>query len=151
MRGRRPKPTVLKLADITHRRRNEREPQPTLGAPEPPAWLSPAARAEWERVAPELARMNLLTRVDVAALAGYATTYAHFIETERAIQEDGLSAGKVAVLCKLSDKIRAFAAEFGFSPSARSRIEAPTSNAKEILREELERQIGEIENNARKA
>lgn len=166
MRGRRPKPTALKLVDVSHRRANEREPQPTPGAPDPPDWLSPAARAEWERVSPELERMGLLTRVDLAALAAYCTAYAHFVEAERTIQQHGLTVSirddkgilkglvavpEVAIACKMLDKIKAFAGEFGFTPSSRSRIEVAQIDDKESLRAQIQRQIAELENTARQA
>lgn len=168
MRGRRPKPTAMKLVDISHRPPNEREPQPTPGAPDPPAWLSPAAREEWLRVSPELERMGLLTRVDMAALAGYATAYAHFVEAERIIQEHGLTVSirddkgvlkavvpvpEIGIAVKMLDKIRAFAGEFGFSPSSRSRIELPADQVpgKEDLRATIRKQIADLEKTARKA
>lgn len=167
MRGRRPKPTVLKLQDISHRRANEREPQPTPGAPDPPEWLSPAARKEWDRVAPELERMGLLTRVDVAALAGYCTAYAHWQEAEAFIQEHGLTLSirddkgvlkavqpvpEVNISIKMLDKVRQFAGEFGFTPSARSRIEVPEpAVTKEDLRARIKKQIARLEKSAKEA
>ena len=165
MRGRRPKPSALKVQDISHRRPNEREPQPTPGAPDPLEWLSAAAREEWLRVSPELERMGLLTRVDMAALAAYAQSYAHYVEAERLIREHGLTVAirddkgilksvlpvpEVNISLKMLDKIRAFAGEFGFTPSARSRIEIPMSNREE-LRDQIKREIEQLEATAKKA
>lgn len=166
MRGRRPLPTKMKVQAISHRRLNESEPQPTPGAPDPPEWLSPAARAEWDRVRPELERMGLVTRVDMAALAGYCTAYAHWQEAEAFIQAHGLTLAirddkgvlkavlpvpEVGISLKMLDKIRQFAGEFGFTPSARSRIEVPPSGNKENLRREIEQQIAELEKAAQGA
>ncbi len=163
MRGRKPKPSALKNARTSHRHPHANEPQPRPGAPDPPAWLSPAARQEWDRVAPELARMGLLTRVDMAALAAYAQCYAHYVEAETFIQQHGLTLAirddkgvlkavqavpEVQISLKMLDKIRAFAGEFGLSPSSRGRIdplEDLTPDEKETYREEIEKQIRELE------
>jgi P27 family predicted phage terminase small subunit len=167
MRGRKPKPTELKLlaGNPGGHRSNESEPQFTAGAPDPPEWLSPAARAEWDRVAPELARLGLLARVDLAALAAYCQCYAHYVEAERFIQEHGLTLAirddkgvlksvqpvpEVGISLKMLDKIRQFAAEFGFSPSARGRIEVKATAAgggdeKEKLREAIKVRIARLE------
>jgi P27 family predicted phage terminase small subunit len=168
MRGRRPTPSALKLVDVTHRRANEREPRPTPGAPDAPEWLSPAARAEWDRVAPELARMDLLTHVDMAALAAYCQCYAHYVEAERVIQEHGFTVSirddkgvlkavipvpEIGIAVKMLDKVRQFANEFGFSPSSRSRIEVPASSTegKEGLRVRIQEQISRLEKASQRA
>jgi P27 family predicted phage terminase small subunit len=103
-----------------------------------PSWLSALAKREWRRVAPELARLGLLTRVDVAALAGYCQSYAHWVEAELFIREHGttytlrtdkgevkgvFAVPQVGIVKAMLDKVRQFAAEFGFTPSARGRIE----------------------------
>ena len=71
MRGRKPKPTALKLIEgnpgrrpIRGSNRGRRGVQPTC-----PAHLSPTAKAEWKRLAQTLNVIGLLTQVDRAALA----------------------------------------------------------------------------------
>lgn len=39
-----------------------------------PDWLSPEAKREWARVAPELSRLGLLTKLDMAMLAGFCVS-----------------------------------------------------------------------------
>jgi phage terminase small subunit len=77
MRGRKPHPTLLKLVkgNPGHRPLTDSEPAPRKMLPEPPAELSGDARKEWDRVAPELYRMGLLTGLDRAALAAYCQVY----------------------------------------------------------------------------
>ncbi len=144
MRGRKPKPTYLKLLTGNPGKRplNEREPQPR---PEPeipvaPLELSAEARAEWDRVAGELSRLGTLTLVDRAALAAYSQAYGRWIQAERSIaemaQRDQLTGGLMIKTTNgnaiqnplvgmanraMSDMVR-YAAEFGMTPSSRSRI-----------------------------
>ena len=75
MRGRKPKPTQLKVLDGNPGRRplNDREPQPPEGAPEPPEFLDAEARAEWFRTAGVLQQMGTLSKADRAPLAAFCT------------------------------------------------------------------------------
>lgn len=145
MRGRKPKPTHLKLVtgNPGKRRLNPAEPRPaSAAAPMPPAELSEEARTEWRRVARLLHRLGLLTGADRAALAAYCQAYGRWRQAERALAEmarrDPLTgalmiktaAGNaiqnplVGIANKaMSDMVR-YAAEFGMTPSARSRIAA---------------------------
>ena len=52
MRGRKPKPTVLKVLSGNPGKRplNDREPKAQAGIPEPLPWLDAEAQAEWRRV-----------------------------------------------------------------------------------------------------
>src|SRR4051812_31093346 len=88
-RGRKPKPTALKRAEGNpgKRRLPANEPTPEIAAPDCPAHLTAGARAEWDRLAPELEANGLLTRVDRAALAGYCVLYARWAEAEEQLKE----------------------------------------------------------------
>jgi phage terminase small subunit len=70
-------PTALKLlaGNPGHRPLNQNEPKPELVAPTCPSHLSREAKREWRRIVPELEKLGLLTRIDRAALAAYATAY----------------------------------------------------------------------------
>ena len=78
MRGRRPKPTRLKVLTGNPGKRplNPDEPKPERAIPECPAELGPVARREWDRLGKELASLGLLTNLDRAALAAYCGAYA---------------------------------------------------------------------------
>lgn len=76
MRGRKPKPTVLKLlqGNAGHRKLDPAaEPQPTPGVPECPSYLPPYAKEIWYAEAPELARMHTLTLPDVQIFLNYCS------------------------------------------------------------------------------
>ena len=150
MQGRRPKPTALKLIDGNPGGRplNDLEPQPVVGAPTCPAHLSPTAKAEWKRLAQQLESLGIISQLDRAAFAAYCQAYARWVQAEKAIakmaEKDQLTGGLmiktsngnaiqnplVGIANKaMADMVR-YAAEFGMTPSARSRInvEPPSEN-----------------------
>lgn len=100
--------------------------------PEAPGWLPDEARAEWERVVPELARLDLLKPVDRSALTAYCLTWDRLVQAQREMQADGSvlatnSQGRVrhpavAVIEAASKELRAWAGEFGLTPSAEARV-----------------------------
>ncbi|MFF5778162.1 phage terminase small subunit P27 family [Streptomyces virginiae] len=100
--------------------------------PEPPAWLPAEARAEWDRVVPELARLDLLKPVDRSALTAYCLTWDRLVQAQRQMDEDGSvlatnSQGRVrhpavAVIEAASKELRSWAGEFGLTPSAESKV-----------------------------
>lgn len=131
--ARRPVPTKLKIlrGNPGKRALNKREPIPS-GDAEPPAHLNEEARAEWRRVAPELERMGLLTKIDGTAFAGYCQTYAIWAEASRNVEKHGMifkaPSGYPQVNPFLSIARTAlaeatkFMTEFGMTPAARVRI-----------------------------
>lgn len=137
MRGRKPKPTAVKIYQGNPGKRplNPREPMPPIEAPEPPAVLSEAAREEWGRVAKVLARFNMLTVLDRAALAAYCEAYAMWTEAVTAIRRYGtivkspsgypIQSPYVAIANRQAEIMLRIASEFGFTPASRSRISAP--------------------------
>ncbi|HEX5106418.1 MAG TPA: phage terminase small subunit P27 family [Pirellulaceae bacterium] len=92
MKGRKPKPTLLKLLDGNPGKRplNEREPVALQGLPAPPQWLDAEAKAEWERIIPDLAEMGVLSRADRPALAAYCTAWSRWVEAEGMVKKFGM-------------------------------------------------------------
>jgi P27 family predicted phage terminase small subunit len=143
-RGPPPKPSALKKAQGTYRksRAPAKEIEPTPGAPECPEQLDEIGRAEWLRIVPELERVGVLTVVDRVALEGYCANYSlarqYQAEAEREplvevpIQTKG---GDVHYVIKPNPAagearrhwalVKMFAAEFGLTPSARTRVGKP--------------------------
>ena len=138
MRGRKPLPAPLKLVrGNPGKRAVKAEPKPTLGQPTRPEWLSPEAKREWSRLVPELERLQLLTLVDRAALAAYCTAWAHLVAAEKYIRNHGPIGPQWKLLNDAIKQVRAFATEFGFTPSSRSRIAAPAVATEDELEELL--------------
>lgn len=144
MRGRKPKPTHLKLVTGNAGRRplNDAEPKLALSIPTPPPELSDAAKVEWGRVSERLFRAGILTEIDRGALAAYCQSYGRWIHAERAMarlaEADKTTGGLlikttngnaiqnplVGIANKAAADMVRYAAEFGMTPSARSRIKA---------------------------
>ncbi len=78
MRGRKPKPTKLKVLTGNPGKRplNHNEPRPEPAVPDCPPELSGAAQCEWNRLVGELSKLNLRTHLDRTALAAYCNAYA---------------------------------------------------------------------------
>lgn len=94
--------------------------------PQAPEWLSAEAAEEWDRVIPELSRLDLVKEQDRAALAAYCEAWATFVEASRVVQEEGLvieaRQGKLAHPCvaiarNAGREMRSWAAHFGLTPS----------------------------------
>ena len=122
--------------------------------PDAPEWLPTEARAEWDRVVPELARLELTKPVDRAALTAYVLTWQRLVDAQKLIVENqeftvldhdadgniigaeqilghGLLATNsqgivrapwVAIIEAASKDLRAWCAEFGFTPSAEAKL-----------------------------
>jgi phage terminase small subunit len=69
---------VRKLRGNPGKRAMRKAPEPAIlpKCPEAPPYLPEYARQGWDRVAPELFILGLLTSVDVACLSAYCSSYA---------------------------------------------------------------------------
>ena len=149
MRGRRPKPTRMKVLTGNPGKRplNVNEPSPQAAVPECPAELGPVAHREWDRLVGELAVLKLLTNLDRAALGAYCGAYALWAEAMEAIQKFGtmvkspsgypIQSPYVAIANRQAEIMMRIASEFGFTPASRSRISTP-SKAEPTLFDALE-------------
>jgi P27 family predicted phage terminase small subunit len=142
--GRKPIPTHLKILRGNPGKhalpQNEPQPTPIEDVPEAPPFVQGYARFEWERVAAELVRMNLLTVVDSATLAAYCIAYARWRTAEEMLLEmarrdpilnglllkarNGLPVNNplIKLAAHAANDMVRYATEFGLTPSARARI-----------------------------
>jgi P27 family predicted phage terminase small subunit len=129
-RGPAPQPTALRvLKGDKPYRINDAEPRPRDEPPRMPAWLSTRARAEWERIAPDLVVMRTAKAVDATALAAYCESVALMTTLAEVVAKSGpLLIGRdgmahknpaVAQLLAASATVRAWSREFGLTPAAR--------------------------------
>ena len=140
MRGRRPKPTALKLIDGNP---GKRALPAVVGVevsiPEAPAHLSARARAEWDRIVPHLEAAGLVTHLDRSALAMWCDLWGDYVEAREHIAGGVDDGGGYMVRTPNGYETQspwigqakwAFhllikcGVEFGFTPSARSRVAA---------------------------
>ena len=133
-------PTALKLIRGTQRadRMNPNEPKPAVDIPPAPAHLSDEARAEWERITPELAALGLLSRIDRASLAAYCEFWADFVQacamcaTKEGQDRKVIKAATGTLIenpyytikKRSAELMHKFATEFGLTPASRTRINA---------------------------
>ena len=104
--------------------------------PRCPSWLTPLARKEWRRATRELAKVGLMTRLDMALLASYCEAVAQVIACTEYIEAQGgiskylegrnsQTAMHLTAMRAAQQFIRSVGPEFGMSPSSRGRIEIP--------------------------
>ena len=134
MRGRKPKPTALKLIDGNPGKRkiSGEEPRPPASCPSCPAHLSATAKAEWKRLAGALNGIGLLTQVDRAALAAYCQAYGRWVEAEKKLAETPtllkMPSGYIqmspwlTISNKQMELMARYMTELGLTPSSRSRL-----------------------------
>jgi P27 family predicted phage terminase small subunit len=142
MRGRKPKPTHLKLLEGNpgHRPINASEPRPKRGLPTCPAHLNPSAKAEWKRLVQELQEIGILTLIDRAVLAGYCQSWGRWVEAERKLKETPPLIKTPAGYVQLSPWLTVanrerefmlrYMAELGLTPSSRTRISVTSKGPK---------------------
>ena len=135
-RGRKPKPTALKILEGNPGKRplNDKEPQPEKKAPRCPSWLEPEAKKEWKRMAKTLEAIGVLTEIDMAAFAGYCQAYARWKEAEEFLSKHGTifktpsgyiqQVPQVSIARNYLQTMKDFCSEFGLTPAARTRIRA---------------------------
>ena len=136
-RGRPAVPTYLKLLRGNPGRQviNKNEPQPPAKVLDVPSCLTGYALEEWQRVAPSLELMGVLTFLDAQMLGAYCVAYGHWRATAEKLDRL-LAAGElleeqgdlVKLLRSMMQDMLRLASEFGLTPASRSRIavEQPT-------------------------
>ena len=153
MRGRKPLPTAIKQVTGNRGRRPIRQGglQPQGKACKPTKLLSPEAAAEWDRLAPALQQLGILTPADQMFFVGYceaAATYARANaklkqQGELVLNADGLPVRNpwLRVRSDAAKEMHTFGSEFGLSPSVRARFVISEPNLRpdefdELLRTE---------------
>ncbi len=155
-RGPAPKPNALRALQGNAGKRSlpRNEPKPPPVAPKCPAWLDKAAKKEWRRVTPLLLDLGLLTEVDALALASYCQAYSMLVRATKVLNKPVEEGGgltfttengyqvqrpEVSIAQKSMQLIKAFCAEFGFTPSARGRMQVPNKKPEKDEYEDFRR------------
>lgn len=136
MRGRKPIPSEVKRLNGNPGKRalNPSEPKPAAKAPACPAHVQGEARKEWRRIVRELSAVGIVTQLDRAALTAYVTAWQRWIEAEEQLRKLGpivkapsgfpIQNPYLAVANKAIEQVIKISAEFGLTPSSRSRVSA---------------------------
>jgi len=159
MKGRKAVPTALKELRGNPGKRpiNARELQPPVPARPPYATrhLSEDAKREWRRIVAVLLELGLYTELDHAALEMYCQSYGRWVHARRMIIRTG---GEVVesdegaayynqwynVENREFEKMRKMLAEFGLTPSARSRLQIEPAEKELSLAEQLFQTVREM-------
>ena len=127
---------------------NPDEPTPPVGA-KMPEGLSDEAQKQWSRVAPMLEQAGILTEIDADALELYCEAYARWRHANAQIAKFGvvvkspnanfpIQSPYLAISNKAFEQMRQIIAEFGMTPSSRTRVSrAPGAGKKSRLRSVL--------------
>ena len=148
-RGRKPVPSAIKLIQGNPGRRpiNKKEPKPKPKVPSPPSALKGEALREWKRITKVLGPMWMLSDLDRAVLAAYCTAYARWKAATDGIAAAAKSTGHgglltetrngnliqnplVGIQRRAAEDMVKHGAEFGLTPSARSRLKIENPNRK---------------------
>ena len=139
--GRKPKPTALKVIDgRTKATRIEPDfPEVELN-PQPPMPLQGSALTEWQRVIDELVSIHLVTQMDLGILCLYCIAYGRAQDAYEAMLQEydpkclpfmGMRDHPMAIVhMKAAAEAVKYAAEFGLTPSSRTRLEIKLPDVK---------------------
>ena len=118
-------PSKLKLDNIQC-------PESEARIPRCPEQLDDMAKKEWKRITRELHKIQLIGRIDMAAIAAYCCAYSRWIKCEEITKKGGMlvkdDKGRwhispvLRIAEKALDQMKAFLVEFGMTPSSRARI-----------------------------
>lgn len=149
MRGRKPRPTDLKrLAGNPGKRAlNNAEPRPRVVLPRPPAHLSDEEKTKWKSLVRELHPLGLVTVLDLDQLSTYCVIWCRWMKAEKLVREKGeiikTAAGNIiqnpylSIANRALDQLNKLGAEFGMTPSARSRVKTDVPDAEHELEQML--------------
>jgi P27 family predicted phage terminase small subunit len=147
VKGRKPIPTAQKkLAGNPGKRKlNADEPELPVEAPDPPDWLDAEARAEWDRMTAQLLAAGTLAKAYRAPLAAYCEAWSRYTAAVRDIRETGGEVVKspngypilnpyASARNRALATLQSLAAEFGLTPSSKSRVKAAKSAPQSALK-----------------
>jgi P27 family predicted phage terminase small subunit len=133
--------------------------RPKVAIPDRPDYLLADAQTEWDRITPELKQLHIISQIDLAAVSMYCQLYAQWVATQRKIKEFGVDSmveltpngfkqitAWTSLSLKLHEKMQSILAEFGMTPSSRSRISANV-----CVNTDLFNDIEDVSNNGQEA
>lgn len=152
MKGRKPTPGALKTlrgTDQPVRMNNDSsEPEVISKMPPPPKWFGKMARKIYKTKSQELINQKVMSMLDIDMFILYCNEYGIYIETSEIIgkipYQDKLSESSNEVYRRIRqqnqqawERAKAIAIEFGFTPSARGRVQTLAKNDQKTEFEKL--------------
>lgn len=136
MKGRKPKPTHLKVVAGNPGRRPlpANEPDVEIKIPEPPEILEGLALEQWERLSKEFYNLGVMSEIDRDALVIYCKLYGRWVEAENRLKTEGLTlvnakgvvvqSPYIGIVNRCVELMNKLLVEFGMTPSSRTRVAA---------------------------
>lgn len=122
---------------------NKGEPQPKAVLPVAPAHLKGDERTKWDELAAELHELGMLTTLDRDALAMYCVLFVRWTKAEQVIRQKGeiikTTNGNIvqnpylSIANRALEQLNKLSAEFGMTPSSRSRVKLDPMNPEQEL------------------
>lgn len=130
--GRPRKPAAQKRREGTYRADRDASLELQAAEPDPPEYLTAAARVHWKRIVPLLAAQELLSAIDGDALAMLCLAFVEYFEADKAIAANGLTGEtdkgysyalpEVGIRTTAWKKIVTLCKQFGMTPSSRAAL-----------------------------
>lgn len=115
--------------------------------PRPPENLSDDEKAKWKAIVRELHPLGLVTTIDKDALSMYCVIFVRWQKAERMVRDKGeiikTAAGNIiqnpylSIANRALDQLNKLGAEFGMTPSSRSRVKVEAPDAEHELEQML--------------
>lgn len=149
MRGRRPKPTELKLLQGTARkdRTKENRPEPTKvdALPDPPDYLKKHGKRLWKQQLQQLIQLKMLTQVDLNVLGQYCKEWDLYNMAIDDLDKNGFKNKYDQISASVTIKNQAFknmlsiSDRFGFVASAREKLSVPQDKPADPLEQHMQK------------
>jgi P27 family predicted phage terminase small subunit len=164
--ARKAKPIELHLLDgnknrktkkeIEHRKAAEAALKPGSDKVTPPDWLCDAGVSVFTVLAAELLKINLVSNIDIYAMARWAHCYAKYQECAAKVNKEGVETIKpnsagfpvsgphplLSTMKQLNEQMTKIESEFGLSPASRAKLAMPPKEEKELT--EFEKTFGNL-------
>ncbi|SEG20651.1 phage terminase small subunit P27 family [Marinobacterium lutimaris] len=138
-RGRKPKPTELKLLQGNAGKRSTNKDEPKVDAlkkvPVAPCWLSERGAEAWEHLAEWLVGSKILTATDLHNLEAFCSAYSRWRDAEEHYAKEGpvvegATGGPVknpaaTVINESLKQMAMFGSALGLDPASRARLAVP--------------------------
>jgi P27 family predicted phage terminase small subunit len=141
--------------EIEHRKQVEAALKPGSDKVKPPMWLCRAGKKVFKLLAKELMQIDLVTNIDVYAMARWSNCYVKYQQCAAIVNEEGVQTMKVgkegavtvphpllSTMKQLNEQMTKLESEFGLSPASRAKLAMPPKEEKEPT--EFEKTFGEL-------
>ena len=126
----------LTKAEIEKRTSTEENIKPDTNRVKYPSWLDDSGKKEWRRIITELKKLELITNIDVAALAICCDAYSKYVKATSDINKVGLLVSYtnkggnknvspnplINIATKYSEIYKKYCNEFGLTPNSRIKL-----------------------------